>query len=280
MDIRQLKSFLTVAELGSFSAAAERLGASQSTISGHINKLEDHLQVHLFQRTTRMCEISKAGQDLIAYAKDVVYAEERLSDAFLPNRTGGSIRLGVPDDYHLLPRVAGVIQDFQLSRPRVTIQLDAGLSEHHKAALDDNRLDLAILRFPSEEKSKKTPLEARLVWIKSPDLAVDFSEDLPIAHVARPCAYFGSVRSALEQKEISWRSVFSCTTLEGVRAAVTCGMAIAAVPERDCPDASMLFQDSRLPELPVFGIECVTASDDPPMVVRQFEKLLKAELYL
>ena len=68
MDLRQLEIFTRVAELGSFSRAAESLHLTQPTVSEHIRALEDELGVRLLDRRGRGADVTRAGHLLLSYA--------------------------------------------------------------------------------------------------------------------------------------------------------------------------------------------------------------------
>ncbi len=277
MDTTLLRSFLTVAKLGSFTAAAERLNASQSTISGHIARLEESLSTKLFRRTTRQCALSEAGEALRPLAEDAVRATERIEDMFRPSSMGGAIRLGVPDDYHLFGGINQAIHDFQTARPAVLVQIDAGLSANHAKALNEGLLDLAILRVVNTSDNPD-PEASRLIWIGAPTLQLRPDDPIPLAHVNGPCSYFRAAVDALSAARIKWRSAYSCSTLEGVRAAVRSGMAVSAILAEDCPDPSLRIEYPWLPPLPGFSLEFRFAGPDTPVLVRALERRLKASI--
>ena len=71
MEIRHLLTFIHVAELNSFSKAAQSLGYSQSTVSFQIKQLEDELNCLLFERINHTISLTKKGQELLAYAHTI-----------------------------------------------------------------------------------------------------------------------------------------------------------------------------------------------------------------
>lgn len=77
VELRQLRYFITVAEELSFTRAAARLFAAQSTVSAAVRVLEEELQVSLFDRSTRAVALSPAGEAFLPEAKSVVVAAER-----------------------------------------------------------------------------------------------------------------------------------------------------------------------------------------------------------
>ena len=78
MDFKQLRSFVAVADCGSFTQAAAKLYASQPTVSAHIRQLEDELHETLFLRTTKSLAITPRGRELYDYAVHVLDLQEQL----------------------------------------------------------------------------------------------------------------------------------------------------------------------------------------------------------
>lgn len=78
MDFKQLRSFVAVADCGSFTKAAAQLYSSQPTLSTHIRQLEQELHAQLFLRTTKTLSITPRGQELYDYAVEVLRLQQRL----------------------------------------------------------------------------------------------------------------------------------------------------------------------------------------------------------
>lgn len=92
MDFKQLRSFVAVADCGSFTQAAAKLYASQPTVSAHIRQLEDELHETLFLRTTKSLAITPRGRELYDYAVHVLDLQEQLMRAWAQDER--TIRLG------------------------------------------------------------------------------------------------------------------------------------------------------------------------------------------
>ena len=98
MELRNLITFIHVAELGSFTKAAEQLGYSQSTISFQIKQLEDELNCLLFERINHTITLTQRGHELVSYAHKV----RTLTDEFKDNieeekECVGNIHVVTPD---------------------------------------------------------------------------------------------------------------------------------------------------------------------------------------
>ena len=97
MEFRNLYSFLKVHDLGSFSKAAEDLGYAQSTVTLHIQQLEDELGVPLFDRIGRKNSLTPYGTQLLDYARKILQLQEQVKFISRADRTkiGGTLRLGM-----------------------------------------------------------------------------------------------------------------------------------------------------------------------------------------
>ena len=94
MDVRNLKTFLYVAELSSFTKAAEVLGYSQHTVSFQIRQLEAELDTQLFERINRTVLLTDSGRQVMAYAHQSIRLEQELEQTLhAAEQITGSIRL-------------------------------------------------------------------------------------------------------------------------------------------------------------------------------------------
>jgi DNA-binding transcriptional LysR family regulator len=124
IDFRHLETFCRVAELKSFSKAADDLFLTQPTISGHILSLENHLSLRLFDRTGREVRLTKAGEVFLRYASKIIASRKDLLNVLSEFSQGirGEISLGastIPGEY-LLPKLIG---DFKKEHPLFTLSL-------------------------------------------------------------------------------------------------------------------------------------------------------------
>lgn len=145
MNLKQLETFVTIVRLGSFSAAARHLNATQSTVSARIQELEQALGVLLFDRATRRPYLTAKGRELVAYAERAldlvgeiklkVGSEQELS---------GIVRMGVPELVAVtwLPAFAAMVRK---RFPKLVLQLEVALNPDLIARLHDGQSDIAIV---------------------------------------------------------------------------------------------------------------------------------------
>ena len=124
IDFRHLETFCRVADLKSFSKAADNLFLTQPTISGHILSLEHSLSLRLFDRTGREVRLTKAGEVFLQYASKILSSRKDLLNALSEFSQGirGELSLGastIPGEY-LLPKLMG---NFKKEHPHFTLSL-------------------------------------------------------------------------------------------------------------------------------------------------------------
>lgn len=125
IDPNDLLIFARVAELGSFSRAADRLGLPKSTVSRHIAGLETRLGERLLQRTTRRQQLTEFGQQLLEHARQVALEVEAVA-ALREQRQAapsGRLRVSMPSDFANL-FLGDMLAAFVALHPAITLELD------------------------------------------------------------------------------------------------------------------------------------------------------------
>jgi DNA-binding transcriptional LysR family regulator len=150
ITIRQVRGFLALADTGSFTQAADRIGLSQPTLSQAIRDLEQNVGATLFDRTTRTVCLSEAGMAFQAGAsRSLRELENAVSEVrALAELRGGRIRIASP------PHMAGsllpyAISDFNEEYPDVHVEISDVTVEQMLQRLRENQVDIAIGTIPS-----------------------------------------------------------------------------------------------------------------------------------
>ncbi|SHG16678.1 DNA-binding transcriptional regulator, LysR family [Marisediminitalea aggregata] len=190
-----MRAFMTVADQGSFAAAARQLGLSRSQLNRQVLWLEDHLQVTLFNRTTRRVSLTHTGK---AYLENIVPLLDNLHDTeaqLQQGQTGlrGVIKVNAPMSFglsHLTPAVLAFMQQY----PDIRVQLE--LSDEKRDPLS-NQFDVT-LRIGKPESNPAliehdiTHTSRRIV--ASPDFLAKYGEPTEISQLATlPCLQYGSL---------------------------------------------------------------------------------------
>src|SRR5579883_2650868 len=172
MELRQLESFVAVAEEAHFTRAAARLHVAQPALSQQIRAFERELGVELFERTSRSVRLTPAGSALLPLARRALAAADDARRAAVEQSVepAGPVRLGVTPTTgaHLLPtRLAA----FARARPRVELLLREGGALALEEELANGRIDLAVITLPPHHEGLQTAtlLSEELLLAVAPD---------------------------------------------------------------------------------------------------------------
>jgi LysR family transcriptional regulator, cyn operon transcriptional activator len=145
LEIRHLRYFLAVAEAGSFSRAADRLGLSQPNISQQMRDLETALRVNLFQRRGKRILLTSAGQIFQEHAHGILRQIENFLQelSIEPGQMRGALHLGVVPilNVALIPQLLGM---FAATHPGVSLNVEEISSTEIETALEEGRMDVGL----------------------------------------------------------------------------------------------------------------------------------------
>ncbi len=154
LNLDQLAAFISVVDLGSFTAAADKAGLSQPAVSLQVKLLEQRLGVRLIERVGRRAQPSPAGHDLLPYARRIIEACSMAEEAMTPFREGsvGRVRIGSGGtaSIHLLPRAIAMAKKCM---PDLEIIVRVGNIDEILRDLEANALDLAVVALPASGRS-------------------------------------------------------------------------------------------------------------------------------
>ena len=165
MEIRNLITFLEVAETKNFTRAAEKLGYSQSAVTVQIKQLENELGISLFDRIGKAVSLTEYGTAFVEFASDAVSAMERAESFNTPSEQhSGVIRFGVVGSI-LSAMLIDVIREFKKMYPNVTICVTEGPSAELEKKIRRCEIDLAYFldyKTPSNDwvriREEKEPI--------------------------------------------------------------------------------------------------------------------------
>lgn len=172
MDIKHLRYFKTVADLNSFTKAAEQLHIAQPAISMAIQKLENELELVLLHRKDRNVSLTDEGKHLYQHAERILQATE---DALLEMQElkgclKGEVRVGIPSmlgSYHFPP----ILMAFRHKYPELTLTVVDGGAGELQRLLESGDLDLAVIvdQFMPHELQSEVFLQAQMMVVTDKD---------------------------------------------------------------------------------------------------------------
>lgn len=142
MEIRNLITFVHVAELNNFTKAAKLLGYSQSTVSFQIKQLEDELDCLLFERINHTISLTAKGKELLAYAQKINHLTEDFKENFKNSKLlTGHIHIVTPDSICEM-MMSRNYSDFYRHYPRITLKFSTADTDDMFRVLDHNEADV------------------------------------------------------------------------------------------------------------------------------------------
>jgi DNA-binding transcriptional LysR family regulator len=181
MQISQITAFLAVAELQSFSLAAERLHITQPAVSKRIRQLEENMKTTLFDRIGKKSILTPNGQALMPHAERILLELKTYKTGLAREHDKPSGILSLATSHHVgLHRLPQILRDFKIEYPEVDLDLHFMDSEDACVAIANNELELAIVTLP-ESNDERLNLDP--VWIDV--LQIVMAPDHPLSKLPR-----------------------------------------------------------------------------------------------
>ena len=258
LDPDLLRTFVLIAEEGSFTRAAHVVGRTQSAVSMQVQRLEAALGQTLLERGRGgAVRPTQQGEHLLGEARELLALHDRIWRTFRAPSVQGTVRLGTPDDYALryLPQI---LSRFAASYPAVDVEVVCLPSSDLRPKLDAGDLDLTLLS--ESEVPLRWPavplLRGALAWITSEAHAAHRRDPLPLAlDHENSCSWGGAATSALREAGLRYRIAYRSATQTGTLAPVMAGLAVTVGAASWLPAGLRAMTPSEgLPQLPEYGI--------------------------
>ena len=144
MDLQSLNIFIQVAELNSFTRAAEKLGYSQPTISFQIKQLEKELGVQLFDRVGHTVSLTEAGKSALHYAQNIVQLSQEMVMGDKKYDVNGIVRIAMAESL-VNPLIASSFSVIKSKYPQLSINIMTGMTAELFDLLNHNEVDLICI---------------------------------------------------------------------------------------------------------------------------------------
>lgn len=259
VDSDLLRTFVEVVDSGGFSQAAERLMRGQSAISLQIKRLEERLNVKLFDRGPRHVRLTAEGELILDTARRILSLNEELISKLDEPEMAGMVRLGAPEDFATshLPKV---LASFARNYPKVTLEVTCELTLEILDRFEAGGLDLALVkRAPTDGPVGQRVWREGLVWVGAYQGIAAARKTLPLVVSPRPCVYRQRATDTLDVHQKPWRIAYTCGSLSGNHAAVRAGLGVTVLPKDMVPEDLTVLSD--LPDLADTEIALLTTGN-------------------
>ncbi|NRG18351.1 LysR family transcriptional regulator [Rhizobiales bacterium] len=252
LDLDAVQAFVRVAELGSFTRAAEAARTTQSAISLKLKRLEERLGCRLVERTPRRVHLSAQGAVFLDHARELLEAHDRAFSAFSQIRQ--RLAIGISD--HVAgPELPALIARMNEQEPQLVIEIRLATSSVLLQSYDRRELDAVLVRMHAGRDDGEVLAQESFGWFAAPDWQHRAGEPLPLATMPEPCGVRNMACELLDEANIPWTEVFVGGGVAAVSAAVMARLGVGALARRMLPlgavDVGPRLDLPELPRLPI-----------------------------
>jgi DNA-binding transcriptional LysR family regulator len=276
LDSDTLRTLVVAHDRGGLAQAAKHLGRTPSAISLQMKRLQEDLGIPIFRKRGRGLALTEAGEVALAYARRILVLNDELLDTMQGANLAGHIRVGCPQDFaSILP---AVLSHFASLYPRMQIELHIEGNTALVDAVDNARIDLAVVIGHEDHANAQTVGQLEVVWIASATFNPPLKRPLPLAMLGPQCIFRRRAVQHLEAANIPYRIAANSPSLNGLSAALLGGLGVTARTALNLPDG--LVSAESLHSLPPLGSLPVTlhryARSDGVAADRMASLLVKA----
>ena len=241
MNTKNLVTFKTILEMGSFQKAADKLGYTQSTVTFQIKQLEEEMALKLFEKIGRRMELTQAGRDIMPFVDTILQGANQIGNYGKSlSEISGSLKLAIPDSI-LIYNMQPFIQAFAHEAPNVQLVINSIQSGEINQSVVDGTADIGI--NCEKEGYPDTVIHKKLGKYKAVLVASPFADrnmlDFITPHQHKPFSlicnepdgyYQLDMNKYLAEKDIVLNSPMNVQSIEAVKRCVMNNLGIAVVP--------------------------------------------------
>ncbi|HSW05305.1 LysR substrate-binding domain-containing protein [Aquabacterium sp.] len=228
VDMRVLRSFISVVETGSVTETARRLGRTQPAITLQMKRLEELTGRVLFKPESRRPVLTSEGEIVLSYSRAILKMHDELQARLSSADLEGHVVLGTPDLYaaYLLPSILAL---FRQAYPRIQVELRCSLSTPLLGLVQRGQVDIALVTRMPGFSGGEVVRQEQLIWVEAEGQDVHLEEPVPLALLPPGNIYRDYAIEGLERAGRRWRIACVSESIGGLQAAVFAGMAVSVV---------------------------------------------------
>jgi DNA-binding transcriptional LysR family regulator len=228
LDIRMLRSFVSVVQTGSITATARQLGRTQPAITLQLQRLEELINKTLFQHEGRRQLLTDEGDLVLSYAKSILRLHDEMLQRLASPDVEGNVVLGTPDLYaaFVLP---AILNRFRKAFPKVQVELRCELSTPLVSLLRRGEIDLALVTRMDGFSGGKIVGQEQLIWMVGIDSEAHHADPVPLALLPPGNIYRDHAIDQLERSGRNWKIACVSASAVGLQAAAAAGMAVTVL---------------------------------------------------
>lgn len=239
IDLKNIETFVWVAQLGGFGLAAQRLHTTQSAVSQRIEVLERDLGVRLLDRHPRRVAPNAKGRELLPYAEQMLRLRgEMLKAAGSSEVFRGHIRLGVAETI-VHTRLIRLVEQLRATYPSITLDIEVDISKNLRDNLLAGNLDIVLLLGAVIEPNVRNLDYVRypLAWVASPRLALppqsmrlDQLAQFPVITYSKETRPYMVIRDMFLRAGVTDFKIYGNTSLSTIVRLCAEGIGVSVMP--------------------------------------------------
>jgi DNA-binding transcriptional LysR family regulator len=260
LDVEAVVAFVTIADMQSFSRAADALGTTQGAISVKLKRLEDNVGKRLIERTPRHVRLSAQGATFLESAREFLAAHDRALEGLRSVRR--KFRLGISTQVGSL-EVPAMLARLNAYDPSITVELRLSDSRDLLDVFDRGEIDAAIIDREDDRRDADVLGTQHFGWFATPHFVYRKGEPLRLASSSPSCRIRNVGTRALDDAGISWSEVILGCGSFAVVEAVAAGLAASILPHSLAPAGTIeVSQKFGLPSVQSSEIVLLSALSD------------------
>ncbi|MFD1407948.1 LysR family transcriptional regulator [Kroppenstedtia eburnea] len=228
MELRHLITLKTIVERGGFKKAAEHLGYAQSSVTTHVQELEEEVGKPLFDRLGKKVVLTHYGQRLLSYAVKIIELHAQALN--MDEEPSGDLVIGISESL-TIGRVPPILLEYKKSYPKVNLSLKSIENYNVASQLQNGEVDLVLVlekedwSLPEIHCEKLT--RERMVLISPPEKEDDMRT---VLYTERTCSYKSVFDEYLKFKQMEVKESLDFQSIEAIKQCVRSGLGISMVP--------------------------------------------------
>lgn len=236
MEIRHFITFKSIVEQGSFTKAAQALNYAQSSVTSHVQAIEEFYAQPVFDRIGKRVTLNPFGELVYKRACTLLdsYSDiQKLKDEV--DKPSGTLRLGTPEST-MIYRLAPILRQYKAKYPNVDIVMQNTTCQRMRQLLRQGELDLGVLLEPV-----KIEPDLKLLPLVEEPMSIVLPKDYPaddiiesnrhvILYTEQGCSYRTLFQNVLEKKGVSTSNIIETSNVEVIKQYVLCNIGISFLP--------------------------------------------------
>lgn len=229
LDLDLLRTFVAVADLNTFAAAAAAVRRTQSAVSQQMQRLEQLVGKELFARHGRNKLLTEQGIQLLGYARKILRFNDEACMSLMFGSLQGTLTIGAADE------TADTILPFLLNRigsfyPKLTLEIKVLNHVDVEKRLDSGAIDLALTTRQTSGYEKMRLRTSPTLWYCAADYVLPQGESVPLVLADAPDPLREEIITALNTARVPWHLSHAASSMAGLKAAVKAGLGVTAQP--------------------------------------------------